>query len=200
MKEFIFATHNAHKAKEVQAAMPEDILVLTLKDIDFHEEIPETGLTLEENALIKARTIYKTLHKNCFADDTGLEVESLDGAPGVYSARYAGEENDATKNIEKLLENLKHKTNRKARFRTVFSLITEGKEYLFEGIVRGEILLEKHGESGFGYDPVFLPDGFKISFAEMTLEEKNNISHRGIALRKMADFIKDKNLTGFENL
>ena len=188
----IFATHNHNKAREVQAALPVGFEVKTLDDIGFVDEIPETGKTLEANALIKARALFEAHHVDCFADDTGLEVEALDGEPGVYSARYAGESANAENNISKLLEALKDSSNRKARFRTVFALILAGNEYLFEGIVEGSITKEKKGASGFGYDPVFQPDGYIATFAEMSMEEKNAISHRAIALIKMAEFIKER--------
>ena len=188
----VFATHNPNKSKEVQVLMPPGMEIVTLDEIGYTKEIPETGLTLEENALIKARTIYEATGINCFADDTGLEVNTLDGEPGVYSARYAGEPANSIKNMDKLLENLKSSADRSARFRTVFALIIDGKEHLFEGIVKGTIISEKHGEGGFGYDPIFLPDGFEQTFAQMQLSEKNKISHRGRALRKMVEWLKNE--------
>ncbi|HBS11948.1 MAG TPA: non-canonical purine NTP pyrophosphatase [Flavobacteriaceae bacterium] len=187
----IFATHNPNKLKEVQQLMPNYIHTLGLSDIDCFDDIPETGTTLQENALIKVSYVKYHYNQNCFADDTGLEVEALNGEPGVYSARYAGENNDAELNMQKLLNNLKGKSNRKAQFRTVIALNIKGEQYLFEGICKGEILLNKQGESGFGYDPIFKPEGFDKSFAEMTLEEKGKISHRGIAMAKLIDFLKE---------
>ncbi len=187
----VFATHNPNKAREVQAIMPPGMEIVTLDEIGYTEEIPETGSTLEENALIKARTIYTATGINCFADDTGLEVNVLNGEPGVYSARYAGEPANAGKNMDKLLENLKNSGDRSARFRTEFALIIDGKEHLFEGIVNGSITSDKHGEGGFGYDPIFLPDGFDKTFAEMPLSEKNKISHRGRALAKMVEWLRE---------
>jgi XTP/dITP diphosphohydrolase len=187
----IFATHNSNKIKEILPLVGVNKLS-SLDDLGFHDEIEETGKTLEENALIKARFIYDKFNENCFADDTGLEVECLDGAPGVYSARYAGNQKNAEDNMEKLLDLLKNKTNRKAQFRTVIALIIDGKEHLFEGIVKGEILVKKRGEKGFGYDPVFLPDGNNQSFAELPLNEKNEISHRASALKKLNKFLINK--------
>ena len=164
----------------------------SLEDIGFHNEIEETGETLEENALIKARFIYYKFNENCFADDTGLEVECLDGAPGVYSARFAGKQKNAEDNMEKLLDLLKNKPNRKAQFRTIIALIIDGKEYVFEGIVKGEILEKKRGNKGFGYDPVFLPEKYDQSFAELPFNEKNKISHRALALKKLNKFLNEK--------
>lgn len=187
--ELIFATHNANKAKEVKALLPH-LEVKSLSEIGFHDDIPETGSKLEENALIKARTIHKATGKACFADDTGLEVEALGGAPGVYSARYAGEEANSENNMDKLLADLDAMTNRNAQFRTVIAYInSEGKEELFEGSVKGEILKERRGGKGFGYDPIFLPQGEEQSFAEMTAEQKNQLSHRGRAMRKLVEYL-----------
>ena len=187
--ELIFATHNANKAKEVKSLLPH-LEVKSLSEIGFHDDIPETGSKLEENALIKARTIHKATGKACFADDTGLEVEALGGAPGVYSARYAGEEANSENNMDKLLADLDAMTNRNAQFRTVIAYInSEGKEELFEGSVKGEILKERRGDKGFGYDPIFLPQGEEQSFAEMTAEQKNQLSHRGRAMRKLVGYL-----------
>ena len=182
MKKFVFATNNIHKLREVAAIVGHQIELLSLNDIGCHDDIPETSDTLEGNALLKARYVYERYHTNCFADDTGLEVEALGGAPGVYSARYAGEGHNSEENIKKLLHELEGKDNRKARFRTVFALIINGKEHLFEGIVRGEIIARKRGTSGFGYDPVFVPEGFTQTFAEMSDGQKNKISHRALAV------------------
>jgi len=191
-KELIFATHNANKAKEVKALLPH-LKVQSLSEIGFHDEIPETGAKLEDNALIKARTIYKATGKPCFADDTGLEVEALNGAPGVYSARYAGEDGNSENNMDKLLAELDSMTNRKAQFRTVIAYINNiGKEYLFEGSVQGEILQARQGGEGFGYDPIFLPEDETESFAEMSAERKNAMSHRGRAMRKLVVYLTNQ--------
>ena len=187
----IFATHNSNKVKEILPLIGDNELS-SLEDIGFHNEIEETGKTLEENALIKVRFIYDKFNENCFADDTGLEVECLDGAPGVYSARFAGKQKNAEDNIYKLLDLLKNKPNRKAQFRTIIALIIDGKEYVFEGIVKGEILEKKRGNKGFGYDPVFLPEKYDQSFAELPFNEKNKISHRALALKKLNKFLNEK--------
>lgn len=184
----VFATHNKNKAKEVAALIPH-IELLSLSDIDCHEDIPETSDTLEGNAVLKASHVSQNYKYNCFADDTGLEVAALDGAPGVYSARYAGPGNDAHANMDKLLKALEGKKNREARFRTVIALHLGGKEYLFEGICEGTILEAKSGSEGFGYDPIFQPKGYDCSFAEMSMEEKGKISHRGIAVAKLIEFL-----------
>ncbi|MCG8580580.1 MAG: non-canonical purine NTP diphosphatase [Bacteroidales bacterium] len=188
----VFATNNQHKLEEIQALLGDTIKVLSLKDINCHDDIPETGTTLEANALQKSDYIYSRYNISCFADDTGLEIDALDGEPGVYSARYAGIEKDAEANMQKVLEKLDGIQNRKAQFRTVISLIIDGKEVQFEGSVSGEILKEKSGSEGFGYDPIFKPDGFNVSFAEMDLEEKNKISHRGRAVVKLIEFLKNE--------
>jgi XTP/dITP diphosphohydrolase len=169
--------------------MPQAINLLSLYDIDFHEEIPETAATIEGNALLKAKTIAEKFDTNCFSDDSGLLVDALNGAPGVYSARYAGEQKNDRDNIDKLLFELKDHVNRNAHFKTVLALVLNGKEYLFEGIIHGTITKELRGSNGFGYDPVFMPDGFSKTFAEMSAEEKNSISHRKIALKKLLDFL-----------
>ncbi len=184
----LFATNNANKLKEVQAKLPH-YEVVSLKELGITEDIPETGNTLEENALIKARYLYQKFNLDCFADDTGLEIEALNNEPGVYSARYAGEEKEADANLNKVLAKLDKKNNRKARFRTAVVLIQGGKETVLEGIVNGEILLEKTGDMGFGYDPIFKPNGFEISFAEMDMETKNRISHRGLAIDKLVEVL-----------
>ena len=185
--ELIFATHNDHKVKEVAQMLPSYLTMKSLTDINFHEEIDETGKTFEENALLKAKTIFDKTNKNIFADDSGLVIDALDGAPGVYSARYAGTGKDAD-NVAKAL-----KTNRKAYFISIFCLILNGKEYFFEGKVNGTISTEILGDDGFGYDPIFIPDGYSKSFAQMTAEEKNNISHRGLAVKKLSDFLTKQN-------
>ena len=197
----IFATNNKHKLSEVQQLVGRSCKILGLAESGFKGEIPEDFDSLEKNSSQKAWYIYDCLKENCFADDTGLEVDALNGHPGVYSARYSriGDKKYATMNIaegniKKLLENLDLENNRKARFRTVISLIINGLEYQFEGIVNGTILREKWGEEGFGYDPVFLPEGYSKSFAQMNLDEKNKISHRGIAISKLVRFLKTDNI------
>ena len=187
----VFATNNRHKLQEVRDIVGDRVEVLSLNDIDCHDDIPETADTLQGNALIKARFVYEKYGLDCFADDTGLEVEALGGAPGVYSARYAGEECDSEANMRKLLENLTGKTNRNAQFRTVIALIIRGEEKLFNGIVKGTIATEKKGDSGFGYDPVFIPEGYSCTLAEITLDEKNAISHRGRALEKFKEKLRE---------
>jgi XTP/dITP diphosphohydrolase len=189
MMEIVFATNNEHKLRELQQILGQQFKLLSLKDIGCDEDIPEESPTIEENSMDKAIYVFDKYSKNCFADDTGLEVEALDGRPGVISARYAGEEKNMDKNIEKVLGELEGKTNRKARFKTVISLIIDGKKHQFEGIVNGTIIKEKKGEEGFGYDPVFVPDGYNITFAEMAADEKNKISHRGLAVKKLVDFL-----------
>lgn len=184
-----FATNNLHKVAEVQKILIGDFEILSLKDLGNTIEIPETGDTLEENSRLKVRYLYDTYGLDCFADDTGLEVEALSGAPGVHSARYAGTPGDDRKNVDMLLENLKNAADRNARFRTVITLITDGREKQFKGVVNGKIINERRGNSGFGYDPVFVPNGYVTTFAEMSAEEKNRISHRGISIRKFADFL-----------
>lgn len=190
--ELIFATHNNNKVAEIKPLIPASIKVKTLTEIGITEEIPETADTIEGNALLKVRFVYERLKCNCFADDTGLEVAAINGEPGVYSARYAGEGKSANDNIEKLLGKLKGVENRAAKFKTVIAAILDGKEYVFEGIVDGEIAELKLGQNGFGYDPVFVPDGFMVSFAQMTLEEKNKISHRSRAVRKFTEFLTER--------
>jgi XTP/dITP diphosphohydrolase len=189
----VFATNNLNKLAEVQKMLPESIQLLTLKDINCFEEIEETETTLEGNAKLKANYITDKYGYNCFADDTGLEVESLHGEPGVYSARYAGKENDSEKNMQKLISELGNESNRKAQFRTAVALNLNNEQFLFEGVCKGEILETKQGTEGFGYDPIFKPNGFDSSFAEMTSEEKNSISHRGIAIRKLVEFLTNCN-------
>lgn len=181
----VFATANQNKAKEIQALIPDSIEILSLNDIHCTEEIPETQPTIEGNASQKAFYVFEKYQQNCFADDTGLEIEALNGQPGVISAMYAGESKNANDNMDKVLSEMKGIGNRKARFKTVISLVINGKELQFEGVVNGTILTEKRGGSGFGYDPIFLPDGSSKSFAEMELSEKNMISHRAIAVNKL---------------
>lgn len=189
-KKFIFATNNDHKLQEVSGMVGEKVEIFSLKDIGCHADIPETADTLEGNALLKAQFVWEHYHTDCFADDTGLEVEALDGAPGVYSARYAGGDgHDSEANMKKLLKELESVENRKARFRTVFALIVDGKEHLFEGIVNGEIIKVRKGTSGFGYDPIFVPEGYTQTFAEMGNELKNKISHRAVAMNKLCRFL-----------
>lgn len=186
----VFATNNKHKLDEIRAILGNKIEILSLNDINCHDDIPETADTLEGNALIKARYIHDKFNVDCFADDTGLEVDSLDGEPGVYSARYAGEECNSEANMKKLLHNLTCKNNRDAQFRTVIALIINGEEKLFNGIVKGKISHEKMGNSGFGYDPVFIPEGFSESFAQMTADIKNSISHRYRAAEELNNYLK----------
>ena len=187
----VFATNNAHNLEEVSAILGDQVELLSLNDIGCQTDIPETAETLEGNALLKSSYIYKNYHLDCFADDTGLEVEALNGAPGVYSARYAGGEgHDAQANMLKLLHELDGKENRKAQFRTAISLILDGKEYLFEGVIKGEIIKEKRGDSGFGYDPVFMPEGYDRTFAELGNDIKNQISHRALAVQKLCEFLQ----------
>lgn len=186
--ELVFATHNLHKVKEVVAIIGSCFIIKSLSDLNFFEDIPETADTISGNALQKARFVYTRFHCNCFADDTGLIVEALDNRPGVYSARYAGENASYEDNVRKLLKELEGKTNRKAAFVTVIAVIIDGKEYLFEGRIEGEIIKETRGAGGFGYDPVFLPVGSELTFAEMPETLKNNMSHRAVALNKMLEY------------
>lgn len=187
----VFATHNKNKLFELQKLMPSTIKLVSLDDIDCFEDIPETSDSLEGNADLKSKYILDKFKLDCFADDTGLEIEALGGEPGVKSARYANEtEKSDQKNMALVLRNLEHKNNRNAQFRTVISLRLNGVKHQFEGIAKGHISTIKHGEKGFGYDPIFIPQGFEKSFAEMTMEEKNLISHRGKAVRQLIDFLK----------
>jgi len=188
--EIVFASNNAHKLEEVRSKLPKEFKVLSLKDVLGEVDIPETGVTLDENASIKSKYVFERTGKNCFSDDTGLEIEALNDEPGVYSARYAGEDCSFQDNMNKVLKNLEGKENRKACFRTVISLILKGEEHFFEGRVDGEILAEESGTDGFGYDPIFRPNGFEETFAEMSMEQKNAISHRGLAVAKLIDFLK----------
>ncbi len=189
MKKIVFATNNAHKLEELRDILLGKYQVLGLSDIGFYDDIPETGSTLAENATIKSRHIFDCFNIDCLSDDTGLEVDALDGRPGVYSARFAGENSSYAQNVDKLLHEMKTIANRTARFKTVISLILSGTEYQFEGRVEGVITKERHGEKGFGYDPVFLPHGYTESFAEMPATLKNSISHRGKAVAKLIDFL-----------
>ena len=197
----VFATNNQHKLDEIRAILGPSFEVVSLADIGCHEDIPETGQTLEENALMKAQYIYDHYHVSCFADDTGLEVEALNGAPGVYSARYAsleavpadspqGLSHDSEANMARLLRELANNNNRKARFRTVIALIIDGKVTTFEGIVNGDIITEKRGGQGFGYDPIFQPEGYNKTFAELGVDIKNQISHRARATQKLVEYLK----------
>ena len=186
----VFATNNKNKILEVQHLLPESIEIISLESIGCFEEIPETADTIEENAIMKANYITEKYGYDCFADDTGLEVAALNGEPGVYSARYAGEQRDAEDNMNKLLQNLENKTNRKAQFKTVIALNLNGKQQLFTGIASGEITLEKSGNQGFGYDPIFKPEGYNLTFAQLSMEEKGIISHRGKATEQLIDFLK----------
>lgn len=186
----IFATHNKNKLIEVKQLLPKHLDILSLDDIDCHEDIPETSNTIQGNASQKALYVSQKHNVNCFTDDTGLEIEALNGEPGVYSARYAGEQKNADDNMNKVLESLKGETNKKARFKTVISLIINGKETQFEGIVNGLITENKKGDKGFGYDPIFIPDGYTKTFAELPLNIKNEISHRGKAITLLIDYLK----------
>lgn len=192
-RKIVFATNNNHKLSELRSIVGADCEIMSLADIDCHDDIPDTAETLEGNALIKARWVSDRYGYDCFADDTGLEVEALDGAPGVHSARYApGEGHDSVANTRLLLENLEGVENRKARFRTVIALIIDGREHTFEGIVDGHITQSPAGCGGFGYDPVFMPDGWTKTFAEATPDEKNAVSHRGRATRKLIEYLNSK--------
>ena len=187
--ELVFATNNQHKLKEVQLLLPSTINILSLKDINCFEDIPEEQDSLKGNALQKAEFVKNNFDFDCFADDTGLEIDALNGKPGVYSARYAGPSNDFNKNMDKVLAEMEGVKNRKARFRTVIALLLNEREYFFEGVVEGRILEEKHGEDGFGYDPIFQPEGFNETFAQMQLQIKNKISHRGRAVKNFVEFL-----------
>lgn len=194
MTELLFASHNKNKTKEIAEILGNEYTIVTLSDLNITEPIEESASTLEGNALIKARYLYQKYKKPCFADDSGLEVEALDGKPGVYSARYAGEDNNAMANMTKLLHNLEGCSNRKAQFRTVIAYICTDGEYIFEGTVKGQITTEMKGSDGFGYDPVFQPDNsYGKTFAQMSPEEKNSISHRALALNEFTTFIQQHN-------
>lgn len=188
--QIVFASSNKNKIKEIQLLVSSKIQLLSLDDIGCLEEIPETADTIEGNAILKANYVTQKYGYNCFADDTGLEVEALNGEPGVFSARYAGEQKDANDNMDKLVLNLKNKTNRSAQFKTVIALNLDGNQTLFTGIIKGKIIDEKIGTNGFGYDPIFVADGYSKTFAELTIEEKSAISHRGLAVKKLVDFLQ----------
>ncbi len=190
MRTLVFATHNTHKLREVRAMLPDGLKLVGLTDLGRTDPLPETSDTLEGNALQKARYVKEHYGYDCFADDTGLEVDALHGAPGVYSARYAGEDCDSAANVRKLLAALDGVADRRARFRTVIAFVTDGgQEHLFEGEVGGHIATEEHGAGGFGYDPIFTPDGYDRTFAQLSADEKNAISHRGRAVRRFVDFL-----------
>lgn len=193
MPELVFASANLNKIKEIKSLLPDNWNIISALEAGISEDIPETGNTLNENAFLKANYIFQKTHKDCFADDTGLEVEALDNAPGVYSARFAGPEKNDQKNIQFLLEKLAHKSSRKARFRTVLCLCLKGEFFYFEGIAEGEIAMNPIGNQGFGYDPVFIPQGYNQTFAQMTLDEKNKVSHRKRAFYKLNEFLKSRN-------
>lgn len=186
----VFASNNTNKIAEIKQMLPAFIELLSLNDIGCTEDIPETAATIEGNAILKADYVTQKYGFNCFADDTGLEVEVLDGAPGVYSARYAGEAKNAEANMDKLLSELKDNENRNAQFKTIIAININGSQHLFEGIIKGTIIQEKRGNKGFGYDPIFVPEGFETTFAEMEMHEKATLSHRGRATRKLIEFLK----------
>ncbi len=190
IKELVFATNNAHKVEEAAHAVGDQFKILSLKDIGHQNDIEETGTTFKENASIKTNHIYQKYNLDCFGDDSGLEIEALNGEPGVYSARYAGGHGNHQANIERVLDQMQGVGNRKAQFKTIISLILNGQEYWFEGIITGTIRTKISGNLGFGYDPIFQPDGFPVTFAEMPLQQKNNISHRGKAMAQLIDFLK----------
>lgn len=192
MMKLVFATNNQHKLEEVQKILGTHFELLSLADIGCYEDIPETAPTLEGNASQKSHYVFEKYGFDCFADDTGLEVGALNGQPGVYSARYAGPQRSSADNMKLLLLKMDKIKQRNARFRTVVSLIISGKEILFEGIVNGQILSTPQGDEGFGYDPVFQPDGYDVSFAQMSMDEKNSISHRGRAIEKLTDYLKQR--------
>lgn len=188
--QLVFASNNKNKILEIQSILPDTIEILSLESIGCYEDIPETATTIEGNAILKANYVTQKYGYNCFADDTGLEVDALNGEPGVYSARYAGEQRNSDDNMDKLLECLSDKSNRKAQFKTVIALNLNGKQHLFTGIARGEITLEKSGNQGFGYDPIFKPEEYQETFAQLSLDIKNKISHRGKATQLLINFLK----------
>ncbi|MBC7439037.1 MAG: non-canonical purine NTP diphosphatase [Flavobacterium sp.] len=196
----VFATNNPNKIFEIQSMLPKNIEIISLEDIGCFEEIEETALTIEGNAMLKANYITQKYGFDCFADDTGLEVEDLNGEPGVFSARYAGESKNAIENMNKLLFNLENKTNRNAQFKTVIALNIADQQYTFEGIAKGEIIIEKRGNMGFGYDPIFQPENQNKTFAELDLEIKNKISHRGKATQKLIDFLNQNQISGSQKI
>jgi len=188
--QLVFASNNKNKIKEIQLLLPETIQLLTLEDINCFEDIPETADTIEGNAILKANYVSKNFGYDCFADDTGLEVDALNGEPGVYSARYAGEKKDSNDNMDKLLQNLINKTNRSAQFKTVIALNLDGQQTLFTGIIKGTISKEKRGTNGFGYDPIFVASGYFKTFAELPIAQKSTISHRGLAFNQLIKFLR----------
>lgn len=188
--QLVFASNNKNKIKEIQLLLPNSIQILSLEDIGCNEDIPETADTIEGNAILKANYVTQKYGYDCFADDSGLEVAALNGEPGVFSARYAGEPKNDENNIDKLLANLKDVNNKKANFKTIICLNLKGEQHLFTGIINGQIIEERIGNNGFGYDPIFVADGYQKTFAELSLEEKARISHRGIAVKKLIDFLK----------
>ena len=190
IKELVFATGNPNKVREITQILGNTLTIKSLKDIGCFEDIPETSPTIQGNAILKANYVVEHFQLDCFAEDTGLEIEALNGAPGVISARYAGPEKNADANMNKVLAELAEKTNRKARFKTVIALAMKGKMHTFEGIINGVISTEKQGDGGFGYDPIFIPDGYQVSFAEMSIEAKNKISHRSVAVHKFISFLR----------
>ena len=192
--ELIIASQNQNKLVEFKKILGDKINLFSLSDIGFNQEIPENEKTIKKNAMFKAKFVNTQTGKNVFADDTGLEIDSLNGEPGVYSARYSGVDRNSDKNIELVLRNLKNKANRNSRFKTIISLIIDGKSVNFEGVVEGKITEEKRGSNGFGYDPIFQPNGYESTFGEMSLKEKNKISHRSIAINKMVQYLKENNL------
>lgn len=189
--QLVFASNNKNKIQEIQLLVPNSIQIMSLEDIGCFDDIPETANTIEENAILKANYVTEKYGYNCFADDSGLEIDALNGEPGVYSARYAGEPKDDNENIEKVLANLKDKTNRKANFKTVICLNIDGQQHLFTGIIDGKIIDEKIGNNGFGYDPIFVADGYQKTFAELSMEEKSTISHRGKAVRLLIGYLSN---------
>ena len=191
--QLIFGTHNQNKVEEISKILPSGYIIKSLTDLNFNSEIEESGTTLEENALIKATTIFNIFKKDCFADDSGLMVNALGGRPGVFSARYAGNKKIAKDNTNKLLSELKGVEDRRALFKTVIALILEGNKYLFEGVIKGEISTSPKGQDGFGYDPIFIPEKYELTFAQLTMHEKNKISHRSRAFKKLIEFLKSKN-------
>jgi len=190
MNQLVFATNNKHKLEEVSEKIKGNFELLSLTDIGCFDEIEENGLTFHENASIKSKYIFNKYHLNCFGDDSGLEIDALNGEPGIYSARYAGKYGDHEANLNKVLDQLKDNSNRQARFKTVISLIWEGEEYFFEGTIEGIIEKTRTGDQGFGYDPIFKPNGHDKTFAQMSLDEKNQISHRALAVERLVDFLK----------
>jgi len=190
--EIVFATNNLHKVAEIENAIGTGLKIKCLKDIGCYEELPENQNTLEGNAFEKAKYVYDNFNVDCFADDTGLEIDALNGEPGVLSARYSGSDKDAEANMQKVLQKMQNESNRNARFRTVISLIINGARFEFEGIVKGTILTAKSGKKGFGYDPIFQPLGYQETFAEMSMDLKNKISHRGLAVRKLVEFLNER--------